>query len=68
MPRWLWECDDLVFDSIRIKCAVGGGGEGERRFNAGSVNVEVLPGGSEGDGTAVEEGMGRWIMAPERLT
>lgn len=55
-------CEDLLYDRVRFVCLEQGDG-----VNAGSLNVGVLP-GREGDGTAVVEGEGRWIIAPKRLT
>lgn len=42
--------------------------DGEEYFNAGSINVGALPGGGRGDGTELEAGWGRYLMAPKKLT
>lgn len=66
-------CEDVIFGGIREKCATGDGSTAEKKKNAGGINVEELPGregggGDRGDGTAVEEGRGRYLVAPVRLT
>lgn len=54
-------CEDEIVGSIRATCAT------DVRFNAGSINVDVLPNfGSRG--SPVVSGEPRYLMAPERLT
>lgn len=57
----LYQCDNLIFDKIRRECA------GDLRYNAGSINVLQLPHWGD-DGTDFFGGIGRFLMAPERLT
>ena len=52
---------EMVFEEIWNLCATNS------RFNAGTTNVQVVPGFS-GDGEAMREGEMRYMMAPERLT
>lgn len=60
---WRSTCEDGIFGAIRRDCAA------DPAKNAGSVNVGRLPGfGGGDDGTAVWEVMGRYLVAPERLT
>lgn len=56
-----FECEYQIYDQIRMKCATDG------RYNAGSANVFDMP-DFGGDGSGVDRSMGRYLMAPERLT
>lgn len=51
-----------VFEAIVDGCAT------RSEFNAGSVNVGVLPSLAGGDGTAIVPAAVRYVMAPRRLT
>lgn len=64
IPPWRSTCEDGIFGAIREKCA----GDPAGRKNAGSVNVGRMPDAAGDDGTALWEGMGRYLLAPERLT
>lgn len=62
---WRSTCEDGIFGAIREKCA----GDPAGTKNAGSVNVGRMPDAAgDDDGTALWEGMGRYLLAPERLT
>lgn len=52
---------ETAFKAVVDKCA------SDAQGNAGNVNVEQMP-SLFGDGTAVEEGEMRWVMAPQQLT
>lgn len=54
-------CTGLIFGAIVEMCAT------RSRFNGGGINVEELPHWGS-DGTAVEGGEARFLMAPERMT
>lgn len=65
IPPWRSTCEDGIFGAIREKCA----GDPAGTKNAGSVNVGRMPDAAgDDDGTALWEGMGRYLLAPERLT
>ena len=54
-------CEHRIFDPMRFQCAADG------RYNAGSINVFDVP-DFGGDGSGVDPGEGRYMMASERLT
>jgi len=54
-------CKGLIFGEIVEMCAT------RSRFNGGGINVDALPDFGS-DGTAVDEGGARFLMAPERMT
>ena len=57
----LWECENIIFDKMRLGCA------NDWRYNAGGINIFELPDFSQ-DGSAMVEDQGMFMMAPERLT
>lgn len=65
LPARAWAADrghcERTFEAVVGLCA------SDSRWNAGGVNVEVMPDFS-GDGRAEREGRMRYAMAPERLT
>lgn len=54
-------CTGLIFGAMVEMCAT------RSRFNGAGVNVDRLPGFGS-DGTAVEGGEARFLMAPQRVT
>ena len=61
-----WSCEELSFGSIIRTCAKPGERDLAKRFNAGTINVDEMP-GEESAGTAIDDEQGRYLMVPRPL-